>query len=143
MGRGTAGDRGGVELRGERGKRAAVLSVVKPGNLDDNRRQLRGLRGDHAAAAQNVGSKSTKGDGKWGQSDLAGNMWEWTLDWYANPYLISSCNNCADMTAASARAIRGGYFYGDASVLRSAVRSNGYPDAHSVGLGARCARTSL
>jgi len=32
---------------------------------------------------QNVGSKSPTGDGKWGQSDLAGNVVEWTLDWLA------------------------------------------------------------
>ena len=37
VGRGTAGDRGGVELRGRWGQRAAVLSVVEPANLHDDR----------------------------------------------------------------------------------------------------------
>src|SRR6185503_5212427 len=32
-----------------------------------------------------VGSRSPQGDGKWGQADLAGNVWEWTLDWGATP----------------------------------------------------------
>jgi sulfatase modifying factor 1 len=32
------------------------------------------------SAAVAVGSKSPLGDGLWGQSDLAGNVWEWLLD---------------------------------------------------------------
>jgi len=98
--------------------------------------------GGSCSSTQNVGSKSPKGDGKWGQSDLAGNLWEWTLDWYAN--YTSSCNNCADLTAASYRAIRGGDFNVVASYLRSAFRvDNGFPDYHNSGVGARCARSSL
>jgi formylglycine-generating enzyme required for sulfatase activity len=91
--------------------------------------------------AQNVGSKSPKGDGKWGQSDLAGNLWEWTLDWYAN--YATTCNNCADLTAASYRVIRGGLFFFSASYLRSAGRNYSYPWYVNYSIGARCARTSL
>jgi formylglycine-generating enzyme required for sulfatase activity len=94
-------------------------------------------------AAQNVGSKSPKGDGKWGQSDLAGNVWEWTLDWYESPYPMP-CNNCADLTAASDRVYRGGSFnYDLASNLRAAYRSSYFPGYRNNYLGARCARTSL
>jgi formylglycine-generating enzyme required for sulfatase activity len=95
-------------------------------------------------SAQNVGSKSPKGDGKWGQSDLAGNVWEWTLDWYASPYSIP-CNNCADLAVASFRVLRGGSFYvlDYALSLRSAYRGGDVPDYHIYYFGARCARTSL
>ncbi len=89
----------------------------------------------------NVGAKSPTGDGKWGQSDLAGNVWEWTLDGYASPYPMP-CDNCADLTTASVRVYRGGDFYGNASDLLSAVRMyGGTGPANAV--GARCARTSL
>jgi formylglycine-generating enzyme required for sulfatase activity len=90
----------------------------------------------------NVGSKSPTGDGKWGQSDLAGNVWEWTLDWYHT--YQTPCNNCADITDASAssRVVRGGGFGYSASGLRSAYRYGGSPWV-DFNLGARCARSSL
>jgi formylglycine-generating enzyme required for sulfatase activity len=98
--------------------------------------------GGSCSSTQNVGSKSPKGDGKWGHADLAGNVWEWTVDWYAN--YTTACNNCADLTDASNRVFRGGSFTDFASYLRSADRSFSYlPEYHSYNFGARCARTSL
>jgi len=92
---------------------------------------------------RNVGSKSPKGDGKWGQSDLAGNVWEWTLDWF--DIYRTPCGNCADIADAAApyRVLRGGNFYYYASNLRSASRNYSNPRFDDSSLGARCARTSL
>jgi formylglycine-generating enzyme required for sulfatase activity len=93
--------------------------------------------------AQNVGSKSPKDDGKWGQSDLAGNVGEWMLDWYADTYPMP-CENCADLAATFTRVDRGGCFLNIASEnLRSAERYGGYPDNRSDVGGARCGRTIL
>ena len=94
------------------------------------------------SGVQNVGSKSPTGDGRWGQSDLAGNVREWTLDWYWVLY-PTPCNDCAELTANSSRAIRSGDFSVDASVLRSAFRSAAGPGDHGSNIGARCARTNL
>ena len=90
-------------------------------------------------STNNVGSESPKGDGKWGQSDLAGNVDEWNLDWYAmypNP-----CTDCADLTAASNRVDRGSGFDYVASALRAAYRNGPTPTFRNYDIGVRCART--
>src|SRR5438132_546504 len=47
-----------------------------------------------ATGPWNVGTDSPKGDGKFGQSDLAGNVWEWNLDTFTGyPYSVAVCNN--------------------------------------------------
>jgi len=43
-----------------------------------------------------VGSRSPLGDGRWGQSDLAGSMYEWALDWWTPNYPVP-CDNCAEL----------------------------------------------
>lgn len=86
-----------------------------------------------------VGHASPKGNGKYGQTDLSGNVAEWTLDWYQNPYM-SPCNDCADLTPASYKIFRGGGFYENASQLRGAYRNVIEPEGRFDTLGIRCAR---
>jgi sulfatase modifying factor 1 len=97
-----------------------------------------------AGAVSNVGS-TPKGNGKWGQSDLAGNVREWVLDYdaaYVNP-----CTDCADLTLNSNnyREWRGGDFSAPArttpaSPLRTAFRSSQYAAIRLAAVGIRCAR---
>jgi formylglycine-generating enzyme required for sulfatase activity len=88
-----------------------------------------------------VGSKSTKGDGEWGQADLGGSMHEWVLDWY-NPTYPKPCDNCANVTNALTRIIRGGsWFDKDASSLLSSARGFLAPTSRYNIIGTRCART--
>ncbi len=66
-------------------------------------------------ATLNVGSDSPKGDGRWGHTDLVGNVAEWTLDWFAS-YQVP-CIDCAWLTApgppqAAYHVARGGAFDG-------------------------------
>ncbi|WP_437828815.1 formylglycine-generating enzyme family protein [Sorangium sp. So ce1153] len=88
---------------------------------------------------QSVGSRSPKGDGKWGQADLAGNLWEWVLDGFAE--YPSHCNNCANIATVSRRVLRGGSRAVDESFLLSSRRHDADASGYYNGVGARCART--
>ena len=43
-----------------------------------------------------VGWRSPDGDGRWGQHDLAGSVYEWTLDWYDGTWYSGGGFACAD-----------------------------------------------
>ena len=88
-----------------------------------------------------VGSRSPQGDGRWGHSDLAGNMSEWTFDWYKNVY-DNPCNNCAHINSTGLRGHRGGCYTSVASSLLSSLRNGSLaPTTRNHITGARCART--
>ena len=83
------------------------------------------------------------GNGRWGHADLAGSMHEWVLDWYASDWYTTTqagCSDCANLTAASYRMIRGGYWLSNASDLRAAYRVSLAPINHADLIGFRCAR---
>jgi formylglycine-generating enzyme required for sulfatase activity len=90
---------------------------------------------------RDVGIKSPKGDGKWGHADLAGNVWEFVLDWYRSPYLAGACANCANLTPGSMRVVRGGGAENGDMYLGAACRGTHEPEVPSDGAGLRCVRT--
>jgi hypothetical protein len=90
-------------------------------------------------------AKSPAGDGRWGQSDLAGLRGEWTLDWlrdYVDPCV--DCVNLQPPTAAelaganASRVVRGYAHIGPTPPLRLLVSVRG-DDAYGWS-GFRCAR---
>ena len=88
--------------------------------------------------AASVGSRATIGDGKYGQADLAGNVWDWVQDSFG-PY-PSSCNNCASLGSSPAGVIRGGAFDTDAGGVLTSSRIANDPSSRDFTIGARCAR---
>jgi formylglycine-generating enzyme required for sulfatase activity len=84
------------------------------------------------------------GDGKWGHSDLAGNVWEWVLDWYAGTATYPlPCDDCAnlDINPEGKRRIRGGSFNSSPQTLRTGHRDFFPPEMRYDFIGVRCART--
>jgi formylglycine-generating enzyme len=99
-----------------------------------------GMSGCALSDLARVGTKPM-GDGRWGQSDLAGNVSEWTLDWFAS--YASPCTNCANLNPASYRVYRGGDYQLRASpYLRTGDRSfqTAQPTSRFRTLGVRCGR---
>lgn len=85
-----------------------------------------------------VGSESPKGDGRWGQADLAGNAYEWTLDGYLGSYK-NPCVDCVESSVGSGPVVRGGSFVYGAPVLRTGRRLDVSRSYRGGGLGVRCA----
>lgn len=85
-----------------------------------------------------VGS-APSGAGLWGQLDLAGNVWEWNLDWEPSAY-AQPCNDCAYLptTGPTNRLAAGGAFVTPLEV--DGARGGNEPSVRSSAFGFRCAR---
>jgi formylglycine-generating enzyme required for sulfatase activity len=96
-------------------------------------------------ATNDVGSESPKGDGKYGQADLGGNVDEFALDWAGAEYSrdVSGCTDCFYKLAnydAGARTARGGNFKSASKYLACSFDSGTGPE-NEYWVGARCARS--
>jgi len=94
------------------------------------------LPGSGASSA--VGALAPKGNGRYGQADLAGNAAEWQLDWYAD--YASTCEDCANLVPTNVRVLSGGGI-DTSNRLATASRDSWIPSVLSGGFGLRCART--
>jgi len=91
----------------------------------------RGIRGTTA-----VGSFA-EGASPYGVMDMAGNVWEWTADWY-KPYPGSTYES--PYFGEKFRVLRGGGWFETAEFLRTTVRNAGTPETANDDIGFRCAR---
>lgn len=81
-----------------------------------------------------------QGAGYWGQFDLAGDVFEWNLDWSAT---YVACTDCAYLTNFFYRVFRGGSFSVLATYLLPPVRNSLFPNVRVPDIGFRCARTPV
>ncbi len=88
-----------------------------------------------------VGSYSA-GNGRWGHADLAGSMYEWVLDWIGGYGSVQTgCSDCANLSTASDRVMRGGFWSTAALAVRVAERFPVTPTSQYISDGFRCARS--
>ncbi len=99
----------------------------------------------HCTSVINIAPVGTAagGWGFWGQLDLAGNVEEWTLDYYVVPYAAGPCTDCAYLTTARLHAARGGNFLEARANLLPPYRDAAPPTLRSGYFGVRCARSAL
>jgi formylglycine-generating enzyme required for sulfatase activity len=80
-----------------------------------------------------------KGASQYGVLDLAGNVWEWTADWYA-PYSPAAATDPKGPPAGTHKVVRGGSFNGSMiDWAKPAYRWKSLPATYNHGIGFRCA----
>jgi len=87
-----------------------------------------------------IGSYAS-GKSPYGIYEMAGNVWEWTADWYSETYYqISPVENPRGPDAGQYRVLRGGSLKQDKYLLRTSARLGNKPSDVDLGVGFRCVR---
>lgn len=106
------------------------------GATDPGMSQLFAVYGN-SSITEPVGS-APEGAARWGQLDMAGDAYEWVLDYFA-PY-VDPCADCADLGSEFNRSLRTQHYGTGTEYLAPPYRSASSPFGRNFSIGFRCAR---